>query len=62
MDGKTLIRDYTGHTEYRDDLSIFFGIGSIMAPSPFKPYRGSVSVIGLPLGWVGAFLLGSSGM
>ena len=29
VDGETLIRDYTGHTEYRDDLGVLFGIGSI---------------------------------
>jgi len=29
VDGETLIRDYTGHTEYRDDLGVFFGIGSL---------------------------------
>jgi serine/threonine-protein kinase len=29
LDGETLIRDYTGHTEYRDDLGVLFGIGSI---------------------------------
>jgi len=29
VDGATLIRDYTGHTEYRDDLGVLFGIGSI---------------------------------
>ena len=26
---QTLIRDYTGHTEYRDDLGVLFGVGSI---------------------------------
>jgi hypothetical protein len=29
VDGETLIRDYTGHTEYRDDLGVLFGIGSL---------------------------------
>lgn len=29
VDGATLIRDYAGHTEYRDDLGVFFAIGSI---------------------------------
>jgi tRNA A-37 threonylcarbamoyl transferase component Bud32 len=29
VEGETLIRDYTGHTEYRDDLGVLFGIGSI---------------------------------
>jgi hypothetical protein len=29
VDGETLIRDYAGHTEYRDDLGVFFGIGSL---------------------------------
>ncbi|HUM01442.1 MAG TPA: hypothetical protein VL084_04105, partial [Thermoanaerobaculia bacterium] len=27
VDGQILIRDYTGHTEYRDDLGVFFSIG-----------------------------------
>jgi hypothetical protein len=30
VDGETLIRDYTGHTEYRDDdLGVFFALGSL---------------------------------
>jgi hypothetical protein len=29
LDGKMLIRDYRGHTEYRDDLGIYFAVGSI---------------------------------
>jgi serine/threonine-protein kinase len=30
VDGKALIRDYTGHTEYRvDDLGVYFGLGSL---------------------------------
>ena len=29
VDGKILIRDYTGHTEYRDDLGVYVGIGTI---------------------------------
>ena len=29
VDGKILIRDYTGHTEYRDDLGVYFGIGTV---------------------------------
>ena len=29
VDGETLIRDYAGHTEYRDDLGVFFGVGSL---------------------------------
>jgi hypothetical protein len=29
VDGETLIRDYAGHTEYRDDLGVYFGLGSL---------------------------------
>jgi hypothetical protein len=30
VDGETLIRDYAGHTEYRDDdLGVFFALGSL---------------------------------
>jgi hypothetical protein len=29
VDGETLIRGYAGHTEYRDDLGVYFGLGSI---------------------------------
>jgi tRNA A-37 threonylcarbamoyl transferase component Bud32 len=29
VDGRTLIRDYAGHTEYRDDMGVFFAVGSI---------------------------------
>jgi hypothetical protein len=29
VDGRILIRDYTGHTEYRDDLGVYFGLGSV---------------------------------
>jgi len=42
VDGETLIRDYTGHTEYRDDLGVYFGIGSLdgsMASSVFGGLR-----------------------
>jgi tRNA A-37 threonylcarbamoyl transferase component Bud32 len=29
VDGELLIRDYAGHTEYRDDLGVYFGVGSL---------------------------------
>jgi hypothetical protein len=29
VDGETLIRDYAGHTEYRDDLGVYFAIGTL---------------------------------
>jgi hypothetical protein len=29
LDGKVLIRDYTGHTEYREDLGVYLGVGSL---------------------------------
>ena len=29
VDGETLIRDYAGHTEYRDDVGVYFGISSL---------------------------------
>lgn len=29
VDDQVLIRDYRGHTEYRDDLGVYFGVGSI---------------------------------
>jgi hypothetical protein len=29
VDGEVLIPDYKGHTEYRDDLGVYFGVGSI---------------------------------
>jgi len=29
VDGTILIHDYTGHSEYRDDLGVYFGLGSI---------------------------------
>jgi hypothetical protein len=29
LDGRILIRDYRGHTEYRDDLGIYFAVGSV---------------------------------
>ncbi len=42
VDGQILIRDYTGHTEYRDDLGVWFGIGSLdgsMASAVFGGLR-----------------------
>jgi hypothetical protein len=41
-DGETLIRDYAGTTEYRDDLGGFLGIGSLdgsMASAVFGGLR-----------------------
>lgn len=29
VDGDVLIRDYRGHTEYRDDLGVYFAVGSL---------------------------------
>ena len=29
VDGKTLIRNYTGHTEFRDDLGVYFAVGTV---------------------------------
>ena len=29
VDGRALIRDYAGHLEYRDDLGVYLGVGSI---------------------------------
>ena len=42
MDGKTLIRDYTGFTEYRDDLGVIFAVGTVdgsMASTVFGGLR-----------------------
>jgi hypothetical protein len=43
VDGQTLIRDYAGHTEYReDDLGVYFGLGSLdgsMASAVFGGLR-----------------------
>jgi hypothetical protein len=42
VDGKIIIRDYTGHSEYRDDLGVYFGIGTIdgsMASTVFGGLR-----------------------
>ena len=29
VDGEVLVRDYTGHTQYRDDVGVFFGVHSV---------------------------------
>ncbi len=29
VDGQILIRNYSGHTEYRDDLGVYFAVGSL---------------------------------
>jgi hypothetical protein len=42
VDGQVLIRDYTGHTEYRDDLGVYFAVGSLdgsMASAVFGGLR-----------------------
>jgi tRNA A-37 threonylcarbamoyl transferase component Bud32 len=42
VDGEIVIRDYTGHTEYRDDLGVFFAVGSLdgsMASAVFGGLR-----------------------
>jgi hypothetical protein len=48
VDGRILVRDYTGHTEYRDDdLGAFFALGSIdgsMASAIFGGLRFEILV------------------
>jgi hypothetical protein len=29
VDGKVLIQNFTGNTEYRDDLGVFFSVGTL---------------------------------